>query len=247
MGIEFMKKAREEFIKRGIAKEGDIYDVDITDEQFDEFEKKYDIVIPAECRAFLRVMGNNFFMIKAAVPQEDIFDNYLDTIHQIKKMSPDELDELDGDDSPYLEEIWTSFEAADKDEPLAKLAEALEGFRFFASQVKNPQISPDQVKHFLPIADWQTAGPLCIDTSKKLEDVDLDDPDTWQLRWFDHEYFDWEYENYVDEDGEVKGSIMLPDFESLVNLYFFGIYDKAYSMQLEEEEEDEPDKSTWVQ
>ncbi len=29
-----------------------------------------------------------------------------------------------------------------------------------------------------------SAGALCIDTSKKIEDVDINNPDIWQIRWF---------------------------------------------------------------
>ena len=29
-----------------------------------------------------------------------------------------------------------------------------------------------------------SAGALCIDTPKKKEDVDINNPDTWQIRWF---------------------------------------------------------------
>ena len=244
---EFMKAANEALIERGIISREDIFEVEISDAQFSEFEKEMEIVIPEEVRAYLRAGGHRFSMLKAAVPADDIYDKTTETMSQIKEMSADEIAETDPDEIPYLEEIWCDVLSAGKKDPLAELRDTIEGMRTFAQLVKNTELEPDDIKRFLPIGGWMTAGPLCIDTSKNKEDVDPEDPETWQLRWFDHEEFDWNAAGYMGEDHKIKGDIMMPDLETFIRLYFYGIYDKAYTMQLEDEGEDMPEPGTWKQ
>lgn len=244
--FEFMKGAREALIRRGIISSNDLFEVTITDEQFRQFEEEMEVTIPDELRAYLRAGGHRFSMLNAATPTDDIYEKNVDVMRQIKGASLNgELDE--DEEIPYLEEIWSNVLSAGEEDPFAELRETMEGFRLFARLVKNTKFNPDDAKRFIPIGGWMSAGALCIDTSKKKEDVDLDDPDTWQLRWFDHDEFDWNAVGYIGENQELKGDILFPDFETFIRLYFYGIYDEAYKQQVKDEEEEMPDFSTWCQ
>ena len=243
---EFMKNAREALVRRGVITKDDLFEVTITDEQFRQFEEEMEVTIPSEVRAYLRAGGHKFSMLKAAVPADDIYDKTPEVMHQIKEMSAEELSETD-EELPYLEEIWSDILSAGEDDPFSELRERMEELRLFATLVKNTEFNPDDAKRFIPIGGWMTAGALCIDTSKKREDVDPDDPDTWQLRWFDHDEFDWGAVGYIGDNQELKGDILFPDFETFIKLYFYGIYDNVYKQQLEDEDEEMPDVSTWRQ
>jgi hypothetical protein len=245
---EFMKGAFDALITRGVIDSSALADVSISDEEFEAFENEHEIQIPEEVRAYLRAYGHSFNMLAAAVP-DDLYGHspcIVDVNKQIN-MEPEEIAELEEDDQFDLSVTWSDFIKVDKDDPLKDIGEAIEGFREFASYVKSPEIDSERIKRFLPIGDWMSAGPLCIDTSKKKENIDIDNPETWQIRWFDHELFDWEKEGYIGEDGDIVGDIMFPDFETFIKLYFYGAFDGAYLAQCEDWEENPEDKSTWVQ
>ena len=244
----FMKGAFDALVTRGVIDGSAFTEVSISDEEFEAFEKEHEIQIPEEVRAYLRAYGHSFNMLAAAVP-EDLYghSDYVVDINKQINMTPEEIAELDEDDQFDLAVTWSNFIKVDKDNPLKDIGDAIEGFRGYASCIESPEIDEEKIKRFLPIGEWMSAGALCIDTSKKKEDVDLDDPDTWQIRWFDHEVFDWEDEEYIGEDGDIVGAVMFPDFESFIKLYFYGAFDEAYLAQCEDWEEDPEDKSTWVQ
>lgn len=65
--------------------------------------------------------------------------------------------------------------------------------------------------------------------------------------WFDHEEFHWKQKGveYINDEGVVVGDKMLADFKCFLRLYFYGLYDRNYEMQLEEDGEEMPDKSEW--
>ncbi len=246
---DFMKEAFNALAARGVIDTSALTEVNISDDEFDAFEKEYEVSIPEEVRAYLRVCGHSFYMLAAPVPDDlYCFSSCLEEImDQINNMTPEEIAGLDEDEKFDLTVTWSDFLSVDKDDPLKDLRNAIEGLRFFASQVNNPDIDQEKMKRFLPVGSWMSAGALCIDTSIKKEDIDPDDPETWQIRWFDHEEFDWEEAGYMGEDGEIKGGIMFPDFETFIKLYFYGAYDDAYLAQCEDWEEDPEDKDTWVQ
>ena len=183
-GTEFMKRAFDALVARGVIDSSALTEVSISDEEFDAFEKEHEIQIPEEVRAYLRAYGHSFNMLAAAVP-EDIYANsdYLSDISKQINMKPEEIAELDEDDKFDLAVTWSNFIKVDKDSPLKGLGDAVEGFRGYASCIENPEIDEEKIKRFLPIGEWMSAGALCIDTSKKKENVDIDDPDTWQIRW----------------------------------------------------------------
>lgn len=244
---EFMKGAFDALVARGVIDSSVLTEVSISDEEFEAFEKEHEIQIPEEVRAYLRAYGHSFFMLAAPVP-EDLYghSDYVVDISKQIHMTPEEIAGLDEDDQFDLTVTWSNFIKVDKDAPLKNLGDILEGFRGYASCVENPEIDEEKIKRFLPIGEWMSAGALCIDTSKKKEDVDYDNPDTWQIRWFDHEELDWEREEYIGEDGDIIGAVMFPDFETFIKLYFYGAFDEAYLAQCEDWEEDPEDKSTWV-
>lgn len=239
-----MKGAREALIRRGIISSNDLFEVTITDEQFRQFEEEMEVSVPEELKAYLRAGGHRFSMLNAAVPTDDIYDKTEEVLRQIKEAPLDGALDMD-DEMPYLETIWSNVLTAGEEDPFAELRETMEGFRLFAKLAKNVEFNRDDAKRFIPIGGWMSAGALCIDTSKKKEDVRLDDPDTWQLRWFDHDEFDWSAVGYVDDNHELKGDILFPDFESFIRLYFYGIYDEAYKRQQEDEGEEIPEFSMW--
>lgn len=85
---------------------------------------------------------------------------------------------------------------------------------------------------------------FCIDVSQN--EVSVDRPDTWQLCQFDQTAFDWEAAGYIDDHGVVKGEKIMPDFKSLLELYFYGKYDREYEHQLRERGEEEPDYGYYI-
>ena len=71
---------------------------------------------------------------------------------------------------------------------------------------------------YLPIGDWGYGwGPLCIDTSKSLDKVKLDDEKTWSIVWFDHEYF---FGGETAEDFIKAALPAAPDFKELLSWFF---------------------------
>ncbi|MBO4580032.1 MAG: hypothetical protein J5715_07770 [Clostridiales bacterium] len=245
---KFMKGAFDALVARGVIDSSVLTEVRISDDEFEALEKECDIQIPDEVRAYLRAYGHSFNMLATPVP-EDLYahSDYVVDISKQINMTPDEIAELDEDDKFDLSVTWSDFIKVDKDNPLKGIKDAIEGFRGYASCVENPEIDEEKINRFLPVGEWMSAGSLCIDTSKKKEDVDIDDPDTWQIRWFDHEELDWESEGYIGEDGDIVGSVMFPDLETIIKLYFYGAFDQAYLAQCEDWGEEPEDRNTWVQ
>lgn len=239
-----MKKAFNKLVERGIISKDDLTNSNVTDEMIKEFESSFDIVIPNEVVDYLKSYNHTISMLCAAVP-EDYIGEDPDVIHEINDITSDEIAEMDEEDIPYLIECWSEILQIPEDDPLKNLKDRLLGFREYADFIDG--VNEDSLRQFIPIGDWMSAGPLCIDTEKSRENVDIDDPDTWQIRWFDHEISDWKEEGYIDEDGRVIGMAFFPDFETFIRLYFYGVYDKLYDKQMTDEDEDLPDKSTWHQ
>ena len=97
----------------------------------------------------------------------------------------------------------------------------------------------------IPVGDWMAgAGVMVMDLSKPEENVDIDDEDTWNLRWFDHEEFDWDC--YRRKDGTISGSSAFPNLETMLNYYFYGLCDEAYDKQAEEDGEEPIDYSKLI-
>ena len=91
-------------------------------------------------------------------------------------------------------------------------------------------ISFENSKHLLHIGDWGYGwGPLCIDLSKSETDINIDDENTWQLVWLDHEE-DWK-ECFTDETGKLIGSPAAPNFQALLEWYFMGKFEPEFEQE----------------
>lgn len=85
-------------------------------------------------------------------------------------------------------------------------------------------------KHLLHIGDWGYGwGPLCIDLSKSETAVNIDDENTWQLVWLDHEE-DWN-QWHTDENGKLIGKPAAPHFQALLEWYFMGKFEPAFAQE----------------
>lgn len=240
----YIKAAYNALIERGVITRDMLTPSTVTDEMLDSFEKELEVKLPSLLRTYFKTYCHNMEYLCAAVP-DDLTDT--DVLCQIKTMSSREIKELDEDEQPYLELEWCGILPIPQENPLGAFRDMIEGFRVISDYVEGGKVTTKDLMHFIPFADWQTAGAMCIDTNKKEEDIILEDTDTWQISWFDHEEFDWEEAEYISEDGEILGNKVLPDFESFIRLYFYGVYDDLYCIQAEEEGEEQPDKSSWCE
>lgn len=243
----YIKAAYKALMERGVITEDMLTPSTVTDEMLDALEEEFAIKLPSLLRTYFKTYCHNITSLCAAVPMDDICAPDIDIICQIQSMSSNEIKNLDEDEQPYLELWWCGILPIPQENPLGYFREMIEGFRETADYVEGCEVTSKDLMHFIPFADWQVAGAMCIDTNKKKEDISLEDTDTWQISWFDHEEFDWEEAEYISEDGAILGDKVLPDFESFIRLYFYGIYDELYCMQAEEEGEVQPDKSCWCE
>lgn len=243
----FVKGAYQALIDRGVITEDMLMPSTVTDEMLDAFEQEYDVKLPSLLRVYLQTYCHKINVLWAPVPDDDLIVQDEDIMRQIRSMSMDEIKELSEDELPYVELVACDMFPIPQEDPLRVFRRAMEGLYATADCMEEDGLSADDVKQFIPFADWMSAGPLCIDTSIREEDIACEDGDTWQVCWFDHEEFHWREQGveYVNDEGIVVGDKKLADFKCFLRLYFYGIYDKDYEMQLEEDGEEMPDKSEW--
>lgn len=243
----FVKGAYQALIDRGVITEDMLMPSTVTDEMLDAFEQKYDVKMPSLLRVYLQTYCHNIDGLNAPVPDDDLIMQDEDTMRQIMHMSIDEINELDEEEQPYVDLCWCEMFPIPQEDPLGVFREAMEGFAATADCMDEDGLSAEDVKQFIPFADWMGAGPLCIDTSIREDGITCEDGDTWQVCWFDHEEFHWREQGveYVNDEGIVVGDKKLADFRCFLRLYFYGIYDKDYESRMEEEGEEMPDKSEW--
>ena len=120
------------------------------------------------------------------------------------------------DEQGYFKELYVMI-FPNKDD---NFAEILDRWKFFEDEYK-------LLSHgYLPIGDWGYGwGPLCIDTNKALNSVKYDDYNTWNLVWFDHEYFRG---GAVLEDYIEASNPGAPDFKEFMAWYFLDKYRDKY-------------------
>lgn len=244
----FVKGAYQALIDRGVITEDMLMPSTVTDEMLDAFEREYDVKLPSLLRVYLQTYCHHIDGLSAPVPGDDFYSQNEDTMCQIGEMDIDAINELGEEELPYVELYPCSMFPIPQEDPLRAFREAVEGFREVVYCLdKEDGLSEEDVKQFVPFADWEGAGPLCIDTSIHEDAIRYEDGDTWQVCWFDHEEFHWKKKGveYINDKGVVVGVKMLANFKCFLRLYFYGIYDKNYEMQLEEDEEELPDKSEW--
>jgi len=240
---DFMKKAFDTLVKRGIISSDKLEASTVTEDMIQKFEKEINITIPLELRSYLKSYSHSLKILGTPLPLEYIDDPEI--MNLINKKTPEELAALDEEDKPDVEVVWSEMLAVPKEDPLKPLRDNIKQLREMTKYVKNEEVTEASVLQFIPIANWLCAGPLCIDTTRTKEELNYDDMDTWQLRWFDHEEMDWKFMKYMKEDDTVVGQPLFPDFETFIKLYFYGVWDQLYEHQLKMDEEDLPDKSTW--
>lgn len=243
----FVKGAYQALIDRGVITEDMLLPSTVTDEMLDTFEQEYAVKLPSLLRVYLQTYCHNLDGLNAPVPGDDLIDQDEGVMRQIRSMDIDEINELSEDELPYVELYWCDMFPILPENPLAVFRQAMEGLRATADCMDEDGLSADDVKQFVPFADWMSAGSLCIDTSIREDDIRCEDGDTWQVCWFDHEEFHWKEKGveYVNDEGIVVGDKKLADFKCFLRLYFYGIYDKNYELQLEEYGEEMPDKREW--
>ena len=243
----FVKGAYQALIDRGVITEDMLSPSTVTDEMLDAFEREYEVKLPSLLRVYLQTYCHNIDGLYAPVPGDDLIDQDEDTMRQIMLMEIDEINELSQEELPYVELYLCEMFPIPQKDPLKVFREAIEGFRETADCMGEDGLSAEDVKQFIPFADWMSAGQLCIDTSISKADITCGDGGTWQVCWFDHEEFHWKQKGveYVNDEGIVIGDKKMADFRCFLRLYFYGIYDKNYEVQSEEDREEIPDKSTW--
>ena len=105
-------------------------------------------------------------------------------------------------------------------EAMEERDERIENLKESQEELNGP-LPEESFRYLVPIGDWGAGwGPLCLDLSRPEEQVDLEDDSTWSLVWFDHEEFDWGAK-YLGEDGLLHGRAAAPDFQTLLEWYFF--------------------------
>lgn len=221
MTKEFMTEAIEKLIARGAATAEMFCPSAVSDEDIAKFEATFGVTMPESLRAYLQTSSFDFDRIQAPMPYDWPDADML--------RDPDYECEL----------MWLNLLPVPKDNPLKALYLSMGGFRCIGEDGLNG-VSVEDIKDMIPIGDWMAgAGPMVIDLRRPESEVDLDDEDTWSIRWFDHEEFDWN-EIYADEDGSIVGNPLFPDLRTLLEFYFCGLYDRAYEEQRNEDGEEPP-------
>lgn len=219
---KFIKGAFRALIKRGVAAEEMLTPSTVTDTDIDKFEKTFDICLPSIFRAYLKAYCYDFSVICAPVP--------VDGMEYCKEGSEKGL-------------WWMELVSLPKEEPLKNLYAFMESFRSICTDSDLVNLGLDKVRNFIPIGEWD--GLLCIDISQT--DVHPDKPETWQISRFEQTVFDWEKVGYINKKGVVTGERTVPDFKTLLEIYFYGKYDAEYERQLKERGEEMPDYSYYIQ
>lgn len=216
MTHDFMKEAIAALIKRGVATKDDFSQSHVSDEDLLQFEDDYDIKLPDSLKAYLQVCCFEFQMIMAAIPEDQFYDE--DSFRE----------------GIYCEPLWMEIISVPKQNSLGELRERIEFLREMADDSIITGVTSDDVKNMIPVGDYMAgAGVMVMDLSFPESKVDMKDPKTWNIRWFDHEEFDWD-SVYV-EDGRPVGRAAFPSLEFLIDCYFCGKYDKIYEEQLQED------------
>ena len=218
----FVKGAFRALIERGAATEQMLTPSTVADQDIDKFERTFDIRVPSLFRTYLKAYCYDFSVICAPVPVDGM-------VHC----------EWGSEKGLW----WMELVSLPKEDPLKNLYAFMESFRSICTDSDLVNLGLDKVKNFIPIGEWD--GLLCMDVSQT--DVQADNPRTWQLSRFEQTAFDWEKAGYIDEGGVVTGKRTIPDFKTLLEIYFYGKYDREYERQLRECGEEMPDYSYYIQ
>lgn len=218
----FIEKAFEALIERGVASPSMLTTSTVTDGDIDAFEQRFDVRLPSLFRTYLKAYCYDFSVICAPVPLDDR-----------------------GHDLPGSEKglCWIELISLPAKEPLGNLYALMESFRRISTNKGLMNQRFEKIKNFVPIGDWD--GPLCMNLNQI--DVQQEQINTWQICRFEETVFDWKGAGYIDAKGNVTGERMFPDFRTLLEIFFYGKYDKAYEQQLRTYGEEMPDYSYYIQ
>lgn len=209
-------------VQRGVAAESMLAPSTVTDADIEKFEKAFDISLPSIFRTYLKAYCYDFSVICAPVP----------------------VDGMEHGESGSEKGLWwMELVSLPKEEPLKNLYASMESFRSICTDSGLVNLGLDKVRNFVPIGEWD--GLLCIDVSQT--QVQEDNPETWQLSRFEQTVFDWQRAGYIDKSGVVTGERTIPDFKTLLEVYFYGKYDGEYEKQLKDRGEEMPDYSFYIQ
>ncbi|MDE6621771.1 MAG: SMI1/KNR4 family protein [Lachnospiraceae bacterium] len=218
----FVQKAFQALCERGAAQKSMLTASTVTDDDLNAFEKNFDIVLPSLFRTYLKAYCYDFSVICAPVP--------LDGMEHSEPESEKGL-------------CWIELLSLPREDPLKNLYAGMESFRRVCTDKDLVNLNLDCVKNFVPIGEW--GGPLCMNLNQM--NVQTNCPATWQICRFDETVFDWKDAGYLDDKGMVIGDGKFPDFKTLLEVYFYGKYDKAYEQQLRDCGEEMPDYSFYIQ
>lgn len=219
---KFVKGAFAALVERGVAAEGMFTPSTVTDADIDKFEKTFDIRLPSVFRTYLKTYCYDFSVMCAPVP-----------VDGMQHCGPESEKGL----------WWIELVSFPKEDPLKNLYAFMESFRSICTDIDLVNLALDKVRNFVPIGEWD--GLLCMDVRQT--DVRGDCPETWQLSRFEQTVFDWKKAGYIDKKGVVTGERIIPDFETLLEIYFYGKYDGEYENQLAARGEEMPDYSFYIQ
>lgn len=207
----FIRQAFQALIDRGIAKPEYFSPSTVSDEDIIAFERKFNVILPALIKTYLKAYCYDFNYIRTPVPID---------INPITIQSKEY----------ETHALWLDLLSVPKENPLKDLYHRMENFREMVTDEYLAGMTIESISHLLPIADWYAgAGPLCIDLRVKAQAVDLNRCETWSLHFFDHEEFDWKT-NYTNANGMACGHKVVPDFQTLLEWYFYERFDRAYEL-----------------
>lgn len=153
-----------------------------------------------------------------------LYKTFLTSYHLPRRASLQICSILEDEDGG-LDLLWTEIHRPNSMGEVAKRMEILQQIREFCD------LPEDCFRNLIPIGDWGAGwGPLCLDLSRPEDKVDKNDMHTWSLVWFDHEVFDWD-KQYLCNDGFLHGSEALPDFKTLLELYFYGALEDRFARE----------------
>lgn len=218
MKDNYMRQGIAALINRGVAVKEDFTPPKVSDEDLLQFESDYDIKLPDSLKAYLQAGCFEIQMLMAAIPEDHFFDE--DSFRE----------------AVYCEPIWMELLSVPKHNPLGDLRERMAFFREMADDAIISGVTSSDIKDMIPVGDYMAgAGVMVMDLSCPENEVNMKDPKTWSIRWFDHEEFDWN-RVYV-TDGRLIGRAAFPSLEVLIDCYFSGKYDSIYEAQLQEDGE----------
>lgn len=174
----FIQEAFQKLIARGVIRADEISPSVATDTDIAAYEKKFQVTLPSFFKAFLKSYSYHFTTIAAPVP-EDITSNTIQT-------------GMEGG-SCDMHLLWLELNPIPQEKPLENLYRKMEDFRgSIISGHKLLGVTLDDMKNFVPVGDWGAGwGSLLIDLNKPDEAVDINNENTWNLVWFDHEDYPW--------------------------------------------------------